>query len=212
MPQKHWLDYITFSLELLGLLVLCIYAGYTIKIYCANKKSADAAFQAAVTAGKQLEVSTRPWIEVEPMFSNPKSLNGFYVILTNHGNSPAILGGMPHFVLGDLNKGEARMWTQPPGGKDVCDYVERMPGVDGVEGWARFPIPVFQNRPLKLQPAIGTGNPHTNSRDMYDYLSGCVVYRGASGGPYKTRVIYHIVYAPDHSISKVEDFPYVDAF
>ncbi len=41
--KKHWLDYVTFGLELFGLIVLCVYAAYTIKIYYANQKAADAA-------------------------------------------------------------------------------------------------------------------------------------------------------------------------
>src|ERR1035438_8065354 len=40
--------------DLVGLVVLCIYAAYTIKIYCANKEAADAAKSAAETAQKTL--------------------------------------------------------------------------------------------------------------------------------------------------------------
>jgi hypothetical protein len=49
-PKKHWLDYVTFGMEFLGLVVVCIYAGYTIKIYCASRDSADAARDAATAA------------------------------------------------------------------------------------------------------------------------------------------------------------------
>jgi len=40
--KKHWLDYVTFGMELFGLVVLAVYAGYTIKIYYANQQAADA--------------------------------------------------------------------------------------------------------------------------------------------------------------------------
>src|ERR1017187_8472073 len=48
--KKHWLEYAKFSLEVLGFAVLCVYAYFTIEIYCANKKAADAATIAAKAA------------------------------------------------------------------------------------------------------------------------------------------------------------------
>lgn len=61
---KHWLDYVTFGLELLGLIVLCIYAGYTIKIYCANRDAANAAQSAAITAKEAVHLSERAYITI----------------------------------------------------------------------------------------------------------------------------------------------------
>jgi hypothetical protein len=69
--QKHWLDYVTFGLELLGLLVLGIYASYTIKIYCANKQAADAATSAADTAHAALVLGQRPWIRIKHRIVKP---------------------------------------------------------------------------------------------------------------------------------------------
>ncbi|MBI3478255.1 MAG: hypothetical protein HY010_21200 [Acidobacteria bacterium] len=161
------------------------------------------------TAKDQLEATSRPWIEMVGNFPNPKSMEGFDVILTNHGNSPAIVAGWPHFTLGDLLKKEPRMWTVN-GGKDVCDYVERMPGVEGPEGWTRFPIPIFPKAPKEIIAQVGQGFPHS-SPVLYDYLSGCVIYKGPTGKVYKTRIIYHITYALDHSISEIDPNPWVDA-
>jgi hypothetical protein len=48
--KKHWVDYATFILELLGLIALCVYAAYTIGIYHANKEAANAASSAANAA------------------------------------------------------------------------------------------------------------------------------------------------------------------
>jgi hypothetical protein len=69
--RKHWLDYVTFGLELLGLVVLCVYAAYTIKIYCANRDAADAATEAATaatsasqTAIQTMHVDERAWINI----------------------------------------------------------------------------------------------------------------------------------------------------
>lgn len=55
--EKHWLDYVTFALELIGLIVLCIYAGYTIKIYCANQQAADAAHDTLIEIQKQTKLA-----------------------------------------------------------------------------------------------------------------------------------------------------------
>jgi hypothetical protein len=48
--EKHWIDYAKFGLEVCGFIVLCVYAYFTIRIYCANKEAADAAKSAAQTA------------------------------------------------------------------------------------------------------------------------------------------------------------------
>src|SRR5258708_37307794 len=50
--KKHWLDYVTFVLEFIGLVVLCVYAVYTIGIYYANNTAAEAAKVAAEAANK----------------------------------------------------------------------------------------------------------------------------------------------------------------
>jgi len=54
-----------FIVELLALVGLGIYTGYTIKMYCANKKAADAADSAAQTAAKTLQMAYRPWVNAE---------------------------------------------------------------------------------------------------------------------------------------------------
>jgi hypothetical protein len=103
--EKHWLDYVTFGLELLGLIVLCIYAAYTIKIYCANRDAADAAQIAAVEAKKsreqsesafkatveQFRLDQRAWIGVNNVVGAPK-LNNVWkveVVFHNSGRTPA---------------------------------------------------------------------------------------------------------------------------
>jgi hypothetical protein len=69
--KKHWLDYMAFGMELLGLIVLCVYAAYTIKIYGANDKSATAAKSAADTAHAALVLSNRPWIKIKHRIVSP---------------------------------------------------------------------------------------------------------------------------------------------
>jgi len=48
--KKHWLDYATFGVEILGLAGLAIYACFTLGIYKANQESASAAKKAACIA------------------------------------------------------------------------------------------------------------------------------------------------------------------
>lgn len=55
---------IKFRVELIGAFVLVIYTAFTILMWRANKKSADAAKSAADTAREQLELSERPWIKI----------------------------------------------------------------------------------------------------------------------------------------------------
>jgi hypothetical protein len=95
--NKHWIDYATVVLEIVGLIVLCIYAGYTIKIYCANREAADAAKSAADTAARQLELTERPWVfikdarVVSPLrFDADRAQVYFEMVLRNSGPSPAV--------------------------------------------------------------------------------------------------------------------------
>jgi hypothetical protein len=73
--RKHWIDYVTFGFELLGLFVLCVYAAYTIKIYRATKQSADAATNAAKTAADSLVLAQRPWIKIKHRIVQPLTFN-----------------------------------------------------------------------------------------------------------------------------------------
>jgi hypothetical protein len=86
------------SALLLGILtfvVLSIYACDTHKIWIETKKSADAAKQAADTAQGQLEMSERPWLDVEVTEVGPlvRTSNGFVISgrlkITNVGHSVA---------------------------------------------------------------------------------------------------------------------------
>jgi hypothetical protein len=52
-PKKHWIDYSKFGLEICGFIVLCVYAYFTIRIYCANQQAANAAHDTLVEIQKQ---------------------------------------------------------------------------------------------------------------------------------------------------------------
>jgi hypothetical protein len=96
--KKHWLDYVTFGLELLGLVVLCIYAAYTIKIYCANQQAANAAHdtlgqiqQQTTLMQQQLEGTVAAVIEVT-------------AAIHESGEGTIITG--PHAVIDVMNVGQ----------------------------------------------------------------------------------------------------------
>ncbi len=56
-PEKDWWDKSKRWVELAGILLLALYTGFTIAMYFANRKSADAAKSAADTAAKALKDS-----------------------------------------------------------------------------------------------------------------------------------------------------------
>lgn len=56
-PEKDFWDKIKTKAELFGILLLAVYTFYTIKMYCANKESADAAKSAAETASDTLKIT-----------------------------------------------------------------------------------------------------------------------------------------------------------
>jgi hypothetical protein len=70
--EKDWLDKLKPFVEIAGVVILSIYTIYTIKMYCANKESADAAKSAADTAAdtlnrsiEQFRIDERAWVEFD---------------------------------------------------------------------------------------------------------------------------------------------------
>ena len=79
----------------LSAILIFIYAGITLLIYCENRRSAIAAKSAADTAAKQLELTERPWVRVDLQIAGPfvidKTGINFIIQATTKatGNSPA---------------------------------------------------------------------------------------------------------------------------
>jgi len=101
--KKHWLDYATFVIEILGLFGLATYAVLTFGIWCANKTAAIAAKGANEASHQALIRSNRPWIgqSADPYFIDKPivTLNsvqsaGVVFEMHNYGNSPAIYVNM----------------------------------------------------------------------------------------------------------------------
>jgi hypothetical protein len=88
-PEKDWWEKFKPFVELGGLILLAVYTGYTIKMYCANKQAADAAKSAVVDV-------QRAFITVDTNFltlsSEPSQINSQgiepQVLLENAGTTP----------------------------------------------------------------------------------------------------------------------------
>jgi hypothetical protein len=67
-PERDWWDTVRPYVEISGAVLLAVYTFFTIKMYCANKQSADAATSAANTATAALrlgQLDQRAWLKVE---------------------------------------------------------------------------------------------------------------------------------------------------
>ena len=94
--ERDFWDNLKNGAEIIGLLLLAVYTCYTIKMYRANKRAADAAKSAAETAARQLELSERPWVQAQISIAGPFNFNvnganlHLRFQLLNTGHSPAL--------------------------------------------------------------------------------------------------------------------------
>ena len=115
-PEKYWWDKIKPYAEIVGIVLLAVYTAYTIKMYCANKKAADAAYSAADTASKTLRASNRAtWLDqrawVEIATGDPEDVHlgepiAFKIQINNTGKTPA-RNFDGHLVAEIINKGSS---------------------------------------------------------------------------------------------------------
>jgi hypothetical protein len=97
-PKKDWWDKHKRWVEILGVLLLAVYTGYTIKMYYANRDAAQAATTAAATAHDSLILVQRQWLGVEGSMSHSdkgdSSVTDFSVTVKNFGLVPALHVGL----------------------------------------------------------------------------------------------------------------------
>ena len=91
--ERDWWDKNKRWAEMLGIALLAVYTGYTVKMYCANKRAADAAQSAAITADKTLRLTGRARI-------NLLSLNPSERIYTKEGKLIVELKDAKYFQVG----------------------------------------------------------------------------------------------------------------
>jgi hypothetical protein len=181
--KRDWFDYGKGVLEIAGLLVLCVYAAYTIKIYCANKKAADAAKSAADTAHDALVMVNRPWIGLESnmMAQEPVKISrdgnntrldskvGFS--MRNFGNAPAFYAG----VFTTLHVNQIGSTTNTSDFKleidQTCKMADPAKIPDRKMGYTLFP----GNR-IVLSSPINSGSPNPQINTWLTVI-GCISYR-----------------------------------
>jgi len=86
--RRDWIDWWTLRMEGFGLFVLIVYTVFTGLMWCANKKSADAAKSAADTARDALHISERAYI-VDGGASIDISTKSLTIPFVNSGHVPS---------------------------------------------------------------------------------------------------------------------------
>jgi hypothetical protein len=186
--KKHWIDYATVILEIVGLVVLCVYAGYTIKIYCANKKAADAAKSAADTARQALEVSNRPWVKIDHRIIQPLTFN-----VTGIGASPTAtiafeetLENVGPSVALNVLKWEQIVPLDADGGVKSAETIQKERCDSNRHPQSRLvDFTLFPRDPKVEQDAVGLVMSKVNDASAHSMLKGkvafvlvgCVYYR-----------------------------------
>ena len=147
--EKNWWDKWKPLVEIIGIVLLAIYTGYTIKMYRANRDAANAAKDAAKTSGdtfsftqRQFRMEQRPYLSPTPRgafeivrngqktTSAVAVIDGVYHVLVavdiqNQGRSPAIDTKHTNtgYIVGPLEKAtDAAMKYRP-------DYSNAAPSV-----------------------------------------------------------------------------------
>jgi hypothetical protein len=156
--KKKRRETIKFRVELIGAFVLIIYTFFTILMWHANKKSADAAKSAADTAAKQLELTSRPWVDIDVSITSPVTYdsNGMHVSFTfapkNIGQSPAQdVSIAPKLVPGSMGTDVREMQ------KRICD--NRAAASDEPLRYVLFP-----DRSYKQEITMGITDTEINSQ------------------------------------------------
>jgi hypothetical protein len=197
--KKHWLDYATFAIEILGLLGLAIYAAITYGIYCANQTASEAAKSAAETAAAQLELAERPWVDASVLLDGPFtfSVNGatipLRIALRNTGHAPALsVGVWPSALIGAK---AANVVSYRP---EACNGAERMSNL----GVALFPNTNFEQpesvtigKETMENEKASKEFPGSNFGDVI--LSPTIIVCLAYRPPFKSDSIYHTAYILD---------------
>jgi hypothetical protein len=213
--RKDWWLKAQPFVEIAGVVVLTIYTLFTIQMYYANKKAADAAKSAADTAATQLELSERPWVTVEITLKEPPhahspspgltfnsdgtaSLNVF-VVIRNIGHSIAkSIYVRPQMYPPVFD----RILTEPVSRqKSWCDKVRTEITVEGQL------ISLFPGEEDTVNYTLGMGRDDIQAargseaffktNEIIPIVYGCVNYKSSiSSGIHQTPFIYHMTPVP----------------
>jgi hypothetical protein len=191
---------IKFRFEIGGGIVLLIYAFFTILIWCANKKSADAAKSAADTAEVTLRMGYRPWVNaesaelVEPLVYPPKQR--FYLKLKfglkNTGTSIATDG----VAIAEVSPDDGNAMSKHSG--RICNWLEpsKAPAEKNVSPSGKG----FVLAPGNVLPfPIGMGSDEISNQQVSNakfFVLGCLIYRDQFKTWHHTRFCFR----PTHPI------------
>jgi hypothetical protein len=201
--EKTKWDRIKPFVEVTGVLLLFVYTLYTIKMYCANQKSANAAHSAADTAARQLELTERPWVDANITLDGPFDFNQnganihLKLLLRNTGPSPAESTSISYLGLIGNKTANAENYRDQVC-KDATRFTTSMP----------FGITLFPNVSFDQRESVGIENdaiksgkdsiefPNTHlPDDIFDYptVIVCIAYRPT----FNKTSIYHTAYILD---------------
>lgn len=187
--EKDWWSEYKPLLEIVGIILLAVYTGYTIKMYWANQDAADAARSAADTAASALVVANRPWVGVEkvtisdpPTFEDtPGGLRATVKIVTvsvrNFGPSPALNVSVDAAPFdGTEQDTEAQFKRESALHCDRADDMNREIGT-GIGSAGQI---VFPQSPATFR--LGSNGP-AKERGRFVELIGCITYMDQFGAP-----------------------------
>jgi hypothetical protein len=165
--------------EVAGLVILTVYAGFTIAIWCANKKAADAAKEAADTARNTLITSQRPWVHppapiriTKPIILERDKIVVFgEMLLKNYGPSPALSVVSSVDIVTDIKTYQQRA-------DSGCNLIERI-SRENEFAKDKFGPPLFPQETMGQPFANSDDTPHPNLTVLY--FAGCIIYRDQFG-------------------------------
>jgi hypothetical protein len=176
--------YLKFAVSVFTMLAVVWFA-------CEARKQRIAAEETNVENRNNLANQTRPWVAVvDP--ANFDTSHGptlkFDIWLTNYGQSPAIVVLTP-FKLIHIRQGRPADFNE----HNVCSRVGKSKAMleKAVETNNPTEI-VFPTKEGTTKREIWTESDGITPNGNYNFLIGCIAYRGPLGGPYYTRVIYRL--------------------
>ena len=224
--EKDWWDKAKPFVEVAGAIFLAVYTFYTIKMYCANKKAADAAKSAADTAASQLVLTERPWIKITHRIVTPLTFdvpgNGGQIdsmtledTLENVGQSIALHIFSWEDVI-PMDNGSSPFVTARARQDQWCDTNRHRDVTKGLSGYVLFPKDHFSQNSrvggyMTVVNKIARENKVVPGKVGF-VLVGCVAYRSSfepvDAPAHETKFIYQLA-EPLHGVMEGAVQPFV---
>jgi hypothetical protein len=176
-PEKDWWDKTISVFQVVGVVLLAVYTCYTIKMYRANKRAADAARDSAEIATKTMHIDQRAWMnvvigKVVPQDGSPIKMP---VRIVNTGKTPAYkLHGV--LVINLLKEGEQPDFNYGAGvhPRYSVDGGTAIPNSPNDFAWPILPKFVPKDKPIVPIIANDAINRGMRNGDLYIVVYGKV--------------------------------------